>query len=186
MGLFRGIKLDVQKFHREVIKWSATKQMMTVALLASVAALLQSAGGYIPIIGFFISPFTTLPIIIATLITFRHGLFAYGLTIVLLLILEPAELFIFPFTTGLLGLGVGCGLIIFMKRLYITVVNGVLLSIGIFIPLYLLDFPVFGPMTSSAISVKVMLSIFLFSILYSGLWVQISLFFIRRLDKVIR
>src|SRR5690625_4337125 len=75
MYFLRRFSADVHQLHRTLQGWNRTKKMVLVSLLASVAAVLQSAGGYIPIFGFFISPFTTLPIMIATLISLRYGFF---------------------------------------------------------------------------------------------------------------
>lgn len=181
----RDFSAYIRRFHDRLYEWGITKKMVTVSLLASIAALLQSAGGYIPILGFVISPFTTLPIMIATLISFRYGSISYGLTILLLLILEPTELFVFPFTTGVLGLGLGWGLLHLRKRLAIASLNGGLLFLGICFPLYVLEFPVFGPMTSSSVSVQIITIILLFSFIYSFIWVEISLFVLQRLKWIV-
>lgn len=74
----------------------------------------------------------------------------------------------------------------FTKRIVVAAVNTVFLFLGICFPLYVLEFPVFGPMTSSAISVKVILAIFWFSFVYSFIWVQLSLSVIRRLKNIIK
>src|SRR5699024_8135701 len=101
-------------------------------------------------------------------------------------IIEPAELFIFPFTTGVLGLGLGWGFIYLQKRLTIASLNGGLLFLGIFFPLYVLDFLVFGPMIYSAISPQIVAVIFGFSFVYSFIWIEISLIVIRRLKEVMK
>lgn len=95
MGFLRRHMKSIEHLHGKMTRWSMNRQMVSVALLATLATLLQSAGGYIPVFGFFISPFTTLPILIARLISLRYGLLSYGLTVLLLLIIEPTELFIY-------------------------------------------------------------------------------------------
>lgn len=182
----RSFSTDVRQIHEELQGWNTTKKMVAVSLLASIAALLQSAGGYVPVFGFFISPFTTLPIVLATLISLRYGILSYSLTFLLLLLLEPTELFIFPFTTGVLGLGLGWGLLHVKKRFTIACLNGGLLFLGICFPLYVLDFPVFGPLTSSAFSLSLIVSIFAFSFAYSYVWIEISLFVLRRLKSLVK
>lgn len=177
----KSFSMGVQRLHKKLRSWNTTKKMVSVSLLATIAALLQSAGGYIPVFGFFISPFTTLPIVLVTLISIRYGILSYALTVLLLLIIEPTELFIFPFTTGVLGLGLGWGLLHLQKKLSVTSLNGGLLFLGICFPLYVLDFPVFGPMTSSAVSLQIIVAIFGFSFLYSFIWLEISLLVLRRL-----
>lgn len=60
-----------------------------------------------PGIGFLISFLATLPIFLATCFSIRQGILSYTLTIFLLFIIQPSELIIFPFTTGLLGIAMG-------------------------------------------------------------------------------
>lgn len=176
---------DLQELSEQLRKGTVTKHLLVSALLSSLAAILQAAGGYVPLVGFFISPFTSLPMIIATMMGVRYGLFTYMLTISLLVIIEPTELFIFPFTTGLLGLGIGIGFILFKHRLPILICNGILLTIGILIPLSLLQFPVFGPLIEGAISIKIVLSIFIFSLIYCLIWIEFSLIIIRKLSRLL-
>ena len=52
--------------HRILNRWPSTKRSLFMALMAALAAILQSAGGLLPAIGFVISPFATAPIMIAT------------------------------------------------------------------------------------------------------------------------
>lgn len=183
---FQPIESDVKQFHsRMKNKWSTTRKLVFSALLATIASLLQAAGGFIPIIGFGISPFTTLPIVIATLIAFRYGLFTYILTIVLLLLLEPTELFIFPFTTGLLGISLGLMLIHFSQRMILMFCNGIVLFLGICFPLYALSFPVFGPITSSSVTIPIIGAIFVFSLLYSWIWVEFTVWFVRKFKNIV-
>src|SRR5699024_4658034 len=160
MVYISSFSVEIRHLHERLQNWNTTKKLVSVSLLATIATLLQSAGGYVPLFGFFISPFTTLPMVLATLISFRYGIFSYGLTILLLLIIEPTELFIFPFTTGILGLGLGWGLLHLQKKLTVASVNAGLLFLRICFPLYVLDFPVFGPMTSSAMSMQIIVAIF--------------------------
>jgi len=98
---------------------------MFTAMLAALTVVLQAAGGALPGIGYFFSPFASVPILLGTLISFRAGVSTYSLTIFLLLLIQPSELVIFPFTTGLLGLGLGWALRTLNRRLGILFVNDV-------------------------------------------------------------
>ena len=167
--------------HHILNQWPSTKRLLFMALMAALAAILQSAGGLLPAIGIAISPFATAPIMIVTLLSLRSGVFTYIVTILLLVILEPSELIIFPFTTGLLGLGLGWAFYKLRKRFEVVLTNGLLLCIGICIPLFVLGFPVFGPTFSSSFNLIVLLLIFAFSLLYSWIWMELSLFILRRL-----
>src|SRR6478735_5589776 len=86
---------------------SMTKKLTTIALLTTLSAILQSAGGFIPVAGLFISPFATTPVIISTALSGKYGFLGYLLTIFLLVLIQPSEVLIFTFTTGLLGIGIG-------------------------------------------------------------------------------
>ena len=131
--------------HHFFVNWSPTNKLVFMALMAALAAVLQSAGGLMPGIGYFFSPFATAPILLGASISFRSGITTYLVTICLLFLIQPSELVIFPFTTGLLGLGIGSTFCVLNGRLRILISNGLLLFLGICIPLYGFDFPVFGP-----------------------------------------
>jgi len=117
---------DVQ---RAFNMWSTTKKLMFMALMAALSTILQSAGGFLPGIGYFFSAFATLPILLGTLISVRSGILTYLLAICLLLLIEPTELAIFPFTTGL---GLGWTLRALNQRSGILITNGFLLFLGIY------------------------------------------------------
>lgn len=104
---FKTISDDIRFAQLEFQKHSKAKRHVLGSILACMAAVLQAAGGYLPWIGYFISPFATLPILIGALFSFRMGVMSYVLAILLLFILFPSELVVFPFTTGLLGIGIG-------------------------------------------------------------------------------
>lgn len=186
MYFLKAIPIHSIEIHQFCTKWSPVKKMMFGSLMAALAAILQAAGGLVPGIGFFISPFATAPILLITIISSRTGIWTYLLTIGLLLLIEPSELMIFPFTTGLLGLGLGLTFCLFNKRLLILLTNGCLLMIGICIPLYVLGFPVFGPTFSASINLPVLLMIFGFSTGYSWLWVEFGFYFLSKIIIILR
>lgn len=172
--------------HRILKRWRPTKKLLFIALMAALTAIFQAAGGLLPGIGFAISPFATAPIMLVALLSSRSGIFTYILTVLLLLLLQPSELLIFPFTTGLLGLGLGWTLRKLNKRPQVFMTNGLLLCIGICIPLYALGFPVFGPTVSSSINLTALLLIFTFSLLYSWIWTELSLFILRKIKPILK
>lgn len=172
------------RFNRQFIKrWHPSKKLVCVAILGVFTAVLQSAGGMLPGVGLAISPFSTIIVVLATMISLQYGLFTYLLAIFLLFLIEPSELFIFPFTTGLLGLGIGLGLCKLNKPAAIILVNGIILCLGICIPLYGLGFPILGPMVLATPKIKTLLTIFIFASLYSWLWLELSLHFLCKINK---
>ncbi|AQQ51918.1 hypothetical protein [Planococcus lenghuensis] len=158
---------------------SRTQLLVTAALLAALAAILQSAGGLLPGIGYAVSPLATLPIALAALLTAGSGISAYVVTIGLLVLLQPGELFIFPFTTGLLGLAIGLSLLMFKKKWVAIFVGGSALFLGILFLVSVLRFPLFGPETVPG--VMLLGGCAGFAIVYSWIWTEVILFFRKRL-----
>jgi hypothetical protein len=103
----------------------------------------------------------------------------------LLLIIQPSELFVFPFTTGLLGLAIGIAIICLKKRVLVVLASALVLLFGILSVLYGLKFPLLGPGVSSSFTLGTVGWIFLFSFFYSWLWVDGALLLLKRLNKVL-
>ncbi|MDQ0165721.1 hypothetical protein [Bacillus horti] len=164
---------------------ATTRKMVTVAFLATLSSIFQSMGGLLPGIGYLISPLATAPIMLSTIFSFRSGLTAYILTIFLLFFIQPSELIIFPFTTGLLGLGIGSSLLYFKTRLSAVLVGSFSLLGGILLVLYVFQFPVLGPIASSTFSLSTIALVYVFSFFYSWLWIEISKYCIKKISKVI-
>lgn len=166
-------------FHKQ----SKTRQFVFGALFASLAAVLQAAGGLLPGVGYLISPFATAPILLCAMLSFPLGVLSYILTNLLLLILQTSELMVFPFTTGLLGLSVGAAFHFLKMRLTIIITGAIVLTLGILSLLYVFHFPVLGPIVSKSFSFFITSGIFLFSFLYNWIWVEVGLFCFKRLKK---
>ncbi|KQX48558.1 MULTISPECIES: hypothetical protein [unclassified Paenibacillus] len=172
--LMKGLS-SAQELHSYFQQYmSKTNQLIFTAFLASIAAVLQAAGGFLPGVGYLISPFSTAPIVLCTIVSIRSGFMGYILTIVLLLILQPSEIIVFPFTTGLLGLGLGGAFLMLKQWISIIAAASLFLFAGINILMYGLRFPVLGPSVSSTFHVVTFASIYIFSALYSWLWVVIT------------
>jgi hypothetical protein len=160
-----------------------TKSAVIIAFLGAVTALLQSAGGFLPGPGYLISPLSTAPIVLATLISIRSGLTAYVLSSLLLLLIQPSELFVFPFTTGLLGLALGTFIASSKNRIQVVLFSATVLWAGVILVLYILRFPLLGPPVSMSLRIDTIVYLFLFSLLYSGVWMEICLRLLTRLGK---
>jgi hypothetical protein len=148
---------------------SLTFKLVASALMSLIAAILQSAGGIIPGVGMLISPFSSAPIIISVLISPSYGILSYTLTIFLLLLIQPSELIIFPFTTGAMAIGLGFGLILFNKVWKVISFSSIFLCIGVCLLLYLFHFPVLGPFLME-FSIWNILIIYFFSLVYCTIW----------------
>jgi hypothetical protein len=185
MYLLKSISDDVKTAQLDFQKKSKSKRVVLGALFASLAAVLQAAGGFLPGVGYFISPLSTGPILFCSMLSVPLGFITYILTNLLLLILQPSELIVFPFTTGLLGLGTGAAFYFFKKRLTIIGSGAILLTLGVISLLYGFKFPVLGPAASDSFSFLTTGFIFLFALIYNWIWVDIGLLFFNRFKKII-
>lgn len=159
-------------------------KLVLVSIFSSMAALFQAAGELIPVMGLIISPFSTLPIVICMLIGLSYGLMSYVLTGCLLLFIQPSELLIFLFTTGLVAVGIGVGVFLFKNRLHIIGLSALFLFSGILILLYGFRFPVLGPFALTW-SYSNIVYIYIFSLIYCWLWLEFTVYFTKRLTKIL-
>lgn len=161
---------------------TSTFKLVATAFMGVMAAILQSAGSLIPAIGLLISPFATAPIIIGMLMGATYGFASYVLTLFLLLLIQPSELIVFPFTTGLLGIGIGLGLSLLRNWWQILSLSGFCLTIGISFLLYGVRFPILGPLLLD-FNYSNLIIIFLFSCIYSLVWLEMIIKFLTRILK---
>ncbi|QUG84263.1 hypothetical protein [Bacillus nitratireducens] len=176
------ISHDVNLVHKR--RMTPANRLVITALLGSLAAIFQSAGNLIPGIGLFISPFATLPIFLAICYSIREGILSYILTIFLLFIIEPSELIVFPFTTGLLGIVLGVSFIQFKRRIWVVSFSAICLLIGIMIVLDIFRFPVLGPTVHTIMDIKAITLIFILSFLYCWIYAGLCRIMLNRVYKV--
>ncbi|CAM3767901.1 hypothetical protein [Mesobacillus thioparans] len=181
MYFFKPISNEVRLPQQIFKKRTKTMKLILGSFFTCIAVILQAAGGFLPGIGLFLSPLATAPILLCSMFSLPLGLMCYFLTIILLFILQPSEVIVFPFTTGLLGLGIGAAFYFFRKRLSIIATGTIFLMLGIIILLFIFDFPVLGPVVSDSFSFLTTVGILLFAFLYSWLWVEIALNILKRL-----
>ncbi|MBJ8106417.1 MULTISPECIES: hypothetical protein [Bacillus cereus group] len=176
------ISNDVNLVHKR--RMNPASRLVVTALLGSLAAIFQSAGNLIPGIGLFISPFSTLPIFFAICYSIREGILSYILTIFLLFIIEPSELIVFPFTTGLLGIALGVSFLQFKRRILIVSFSAICLLIGIMIVLDIFRFPVLGPTVHTSMDIKAITLIFILSFVYCWIYAELCRIMMNRVYKV--
>ena len=128
MNWFSDLSHESYKLHHYFKTFSYSKKLVLAALFSALAAILQSTGNFLPGIGYLISPFATLPILICTIISIPFGLKSYVLTFLLLILIQPGESFVFPFTTGIVGLGIGIALLILKRRIGIIVFTSYIIN----------------------------------------------------------
>ncbi|MFD0771175.1 hypothetical protein ACFQZ1_20740 [Bacillus sp. CGMCC 1.60114] len=168
-----------------VRKMALATQLVITALLSTFAAMFQSAGGIMPGIGFLISCLATLPIFLVTYFSIRQGILSYILTIFLLFIIQPSELIIFPFTTGLLGIALSLAFLQFKRRIAVVSFSAVCLMVGIMIILYVFRFPVLGPTVDTTMDLKVIVLTCILSFFYCWMFAEICRMFINRLCHIL-
>jgi len=169
-----------------VRKISLTNKLVITALLSTFATIFQSAGGFMPGIGFLISPLTTLPIFLATYLSIRQGILSYTITTFLLFIIQPSELIIFPFTTGLLGIAMGIAFLHLKRRIMVVTFISICLLVGITVILYVFHFPVLGPTVDTTMDLKVIVLIFIFSFLYCWFFVELCRILMNRFSRALQ
>jgi hypothetical protein len=185
MNWFSNLSHESFKLHHYFKTFSYSKKLVLTALFSALGAILQSTGNFLPGIGYLISPFASLPILICTIISIPFGLKSYVLTFLLLILIQPGESFVFPFTTGIVGLGIGIALLILKRRIGIIVFTSILLMGGICFLLYIVHFPVLGPIANTSLSLKVIGFIYIFSFIYSWVWVELSRFIFKKWYKLL-
>ena len=151
-------------------------------LLISLTVLFQSAPVFLPSIGLALSPFSTLPIALASVLNVSLGITVLFSSSLILITVSPQEAIILTFTTGLLGILMGT--LIYRKGIIVSILSStIMLSVGIAILTYIVGIPAFGDLTG-ALSLPFTLFIFLiFSFVYVSIW---NMFFRKFGNKVIK
>ncbi|MDF2084628.1 MULTISPECIES: hypothetical protein [Bacillus] len=177
------IETDTNYVH--VRKMNIATKLVITALLSTFATMFQSAGGFMPGIGYLISFLATLPIFLATCFSIRQGILSYTLTIFLLFIIQPSELIIFPFTTGLLGIAIGVAFLQLKRRIVVVSFSSICLLTGIMVILYVFRFPVLGPTVDTTMDSKVIAIICILSFLYCWIFAELCRILMNRLCQAL-
>ncbi|MEH7095464.1 hypothetical protein [Neobacillus vireti] len=177
-----GIRFFLKAHEVSVVEYPRNTKMLLGSLLGAIAAILQSAG-LIGGFGYVFSMMATGPIVLSTVISVQFGLLTYVVTAILLLIIQPSEVLVFLFTTGLLGVALGLGFKWSRRKISVTLTGGLALSAGILLLLLIFHFPVLGPSFSRDVNATTILAIEGFSIVYSWIWMSVSIAGIRQINK---
>lgn len=188
-GLMRNLKkiisTDIKIISQYIgIVTNPVRKVVYGALLACFATIFQSAG-ILGGLGYFVSALSTLPILIATILSLQMGFLTYIVAFVMISIIQPSELFAYPFTTGLLGLSMGFAFRLFKKGYLVATFSGVSLTLGILFILYIIQFPILGPSVASSVDMKIVMMIVLFSIIYSWIWMKGLISLVKKINRMI-
>ncbi|WP_421379752.1 hypothetical protein ACOJQI_16190 [Bacillus salacetis] len=160
------------------------KKFVFSTLMTSISVLLQASGTFIPVIGVFISPFATLPILLSSNVSIHYGALSYICASITLGIISPEESLIFFLTTGALGLVLGAGLHLKINKFVSIFFASLILTIGSLIMVFLLEFPLLGPLSPK--NTNTLLTFFILIILfitYSFLWEAFGRRVIKKIER---
>ncbi|WP_160723679.1 hypothetical protein [Bacillus sp. USDA818B3_A] len=180
--LRKGVDFFWKTHEISVAEYQRNTKMVLGSLLGVIAAILQSAG-LIGGFGYAFSMMATGPIALATIISAQFGMLTYIVTALLLLMIQPSEVLVFLFTTGLLGVALGLGFKWTRRIISVALAGGLALSIGILLLLVVFHFPVLGPSLSKNVNVQTILAVTSFSLIYSWIWMRVSLAGMRQINK---
>jgi len=152
--------------------------------LTTITVLFQSAPVFLPAIGLFFSPLSTLPVAIAAFYHTPLGIAVLFSSALILTLVSLQETVILLLTTGLLGIVIGT--LLYRKGILISILfSTIILFLGMASLTYIVGISAFGDLTSSA-SITLTLFIFItFSLIYSIIWNIYIRRFIKYLIKII-
>ncbi len=134
-----------------------------------MTVMLQAAPVYLPAIGLVLSPFSTLPIALATYFHFSLGVAVLASSSLLLVIVSAQEAVILLFTTGILGIAIGT-LSVQKGVAMASFIAGIVLTTGILALTYLIQIPLFLEVANSFSIFPTILGFYIFSFVYSLIW----------------
>ena len=152
------------------IKRMKMVQFVTIGgILTALTVMFQSSPVFLPAIGLTLSPFSTMPIAIAAVLSIYLGAAVLLSSTLILIIMSPQEALILLFTTGLLGTILG--LLLYRKGRFLSIiVCAVTLTLGMLVLTYIVAVPGFVEIAGSLSLPLIILTFFLFSLIYVSIW----------------
>lgn len=137
-------------------------------ILTTLAVIFQSAPVFLPAIGLFLSPLSTIPIAIAAFSNIFLGIAVFLSSVLILTMISIQESIILLFTTGVLGVVIGS--LLFRRGIISSILfSSVALSLGITFLTYIVGIPGFVDLANSFSTTLAFLIFFLFSLIYSSI-----------------
>ena len=137
-------------------------------ILTTLAVIFQSAPVFLPAIGLFLSPLSTIPIAIAAFSNIFLGIAVFLSSVLILTMISIQESIILLFTTGVLGVVIGA--LLFRRGIISSILfSSVALSLGITFLTYIIGIPGFVDLANSFSTTLAFLIFFLFSLIYSSI-----------------
>ena len=138
--------------------------------LTAMTVFCQSAPIFLSSVGLLISPFSTFPILLASLFSLPLGLSVLFCSAFILTFISVQETLILLFTTGLLGLSIGT-LIKRMNKGLTVLFSSLILSLGLTLLTYVVGIDGFKHFTHSFLFPLLLFIYVSFSAIYSSVWV---------------
>lgn len=137
-------------------------------ILTTLAVIFQSAPVFLPAIGLFLSPLSTIPIAIAAFSNIFLGIAVFLSSVLILTMISIQESIILLFTTGVLGVVIGS--LLFRRGIISSILfSSVALSLGITFLTYIVGIPGFVDLANSFSTTLAFLIFFLFLLIYSSI-----------------
>lgn len=138
-------------------------------MLTALTVLFQAAPVFLPAIGLVLSPFSTLPIVIAAASNILLGVSVLFSSAIILTLVSVQEALILLFTTGLLGIVMGA-LITRKCLLFSIFFSGLSLFLGLIFLTYIVGVPAFVELANSLSTLITLFAFFIFSLVYASIW----------------
>lgn len=161
-------------------KMKTAKAICLGGILTSITVLFQAAPVFLPAVGMALSPFSTLPILLAAVLEIPLGVLTLFSSALLLLAISPQEAVILLLTTGPLGIAIGSLLLRKGGKLTVLLSAGILF-LGMLLMMYAVGIPTFGDFTESFSNIACILVYLVFSIVYVCFWTVGSKRFLKHL-----
>ncbi|HZK57870.1 MAG TPA: hypothetical protein VFD17_06135 [Clostridia bacterium] len=160
-----------------------SKWITLAGLLTAITVILHAAPVFLPVIGLALSPLSSVPVIIGTLLFKDRILPMFLAATALLFLINVQEAIIFLLATGPLGLSATLVAVPTISIWQKSLVPTSLLTCGILLLIFLVGLPGLQNIVSS-LNITILLAIILFGFLYSSLFMGIALFVQKRMSSV--
>lgn len=138
-------------------------------IFTAITVILQAAPVYLPAIGLALSPGSTLPVALATIINVNLGIMVYISSVFILFMISIEEAMICLFATGLIGLTLAA--LLYRRSFFISIfTSSATLAVGMMILTYIVAIPGFSEFTATLSLVVTTLIYFIFSLFYISIW----------------
>jgi hypothetical protein len=178
--------LRVQIVSENAITESPGKQVSILGGMAALSVLFQVSPVFLPIAGLLLSPFSSLPIAIGTLLYPKGALPMFLAASGIVSIVYWQEGVVFLFATGPLGIAAALAAMSSSQRWRKILVSGLILTSGILILTFIIGLPGMVEAFENLHVFTMVLVVFIFSLTYSWLWVHIVLILKKRLLQLLK